>query len=227
MSGVTRMKSNQVVSVKRLAWPLLASRGLGGRDVLAWASRADGPASRALRALGVGQSPLHDCKRGSNTSGDGGLFPGRGAWSTVDTIVSAPLLACALWPLQGRGLVGDPVSGVEPLPLLEDDCLPLPAHNTPLLLLSGEKTHPYSPCSTCVQIVYLLLFVHKVSRNVCSGGRNTVSFVDRVAQPPWCAGRRGGLSHSLFVCTASPSLTGCGADRHASPLQVVILAREL
>lgn len=47
------MKSNPVVSVKCLAWPLLASRGVGGKDVLAWASRADGPASSPSEAWGL------------------------------------------------------------------------------------------------------------------------------------------------------------------------------
>lgn len=105
----------------------------------------------------------------------GDSFLAKGAWPAVDTVVSGPLLTCALWPLpsgscRAEGLVGDPVLVVSPYPCLR--------------MIVAERTHPHSPCSTRVQIVYLLLFVRKVSRNVHSGRRDSVRFGDRVARLP-------------------------------------------
>lgn len=93
--------------------------------------------------------------------------------------------------------MGDLVLVAESLPLR---MITPPNHDTPLVL-SGERTRPLSSCRTQVQIASLLLFVHKISRNVSGGTRDVMGFVDGVVWLPWHRRHCGGLSHSPFMCT--------------------------
>lgn len=144
LSGVTRMKSNQVVSVKRLAWPSLALRGVGGRDVLAWASRADGPASSPSEAWGLDRV-LFMTVSGARTPLAMRDFPG---WEPGPLSTPSSLRLC--WPVPcGRcragGLWATPSRVLSPYPCLRMIVSPSPPTTHPFLCCQERRPIPTPP----------------------------------------------------------------------------------